>query len=382
MANTKVRVGIVGANVRYGWGGSAHLPALKALPEFAITAVCTSRRETADETAKHFGIPLAFADPAEMVNHRDVDLVSICVRVPFHHQIGMAALHAGKHLFCEWPLAATTEQAAQMHQLATRNGLHHMVGLQARGAPAINRARDLIAAGYLGRVLSATMIAPTPYWGTEFTRSNAYLADRTTGATLMTIPGGHSIDALCFCLGEFKEVASVVATRRTQIKIVETGEMIPMTSPDQVLVSGVLESGAVAAVHVKGGVTNGSGFLFEIHGSAGDLVVAPREPRAGTSVQISELILRGSQGGKPLTDLQIPDSYRWVPPAVPAGPAFNMAQLFKRMADGINDGNPAAPGFDRAITLHRLLDTIQRASDSGVRQVLQASPAEGKRPVS
>jgi predicted dehydrogenase len=370
MAREKIRVGIIGANVRYGWGSSAHIPALRALPEFEITAVCTSRQETADETAKHFGIPLAFADPAKMVDHSDVDLVSICVRVPFHHQMGMAALNADKHLFCEWPLAANTDQAAQMHELAVRKGLHHMVGLQARGAPVINRARDLVAEGYIGRVLSSTMIVATPNWGSEFTLSRAYLADRATGATLMTIPGGHSIDALCFCLGEFKEVASVVATQRKQIKIVETGEMISMTSPDQVLVSGVLENGAVASIHIKGGTANGSAFLFEIHGSEGDLVIAPRVARAASSVQISELTLRGSQGGKPLADLPIPESYRWVPPAVPAGPAFNIAQLFKHMADGIRDGRPASPGFDLALTRHRLLDTIQKASDSGVRQVL------------
>ncbi|HWS67820.1 MAG TPA: Gfo/Idh/MocA family oxidoreductase [Steroidobacteraceae bacterium] len=88
MATEKIRVGIIGANVRYGWGRDTHIPALSALPEFEITAVCTSRQETADETAKHFGIPHAFADPYKMVQHPDVDLVSICVRVPFHHQTG------------------------------------------------------------------------------------------------------------------------------------------------------------------------------------------------------------------------------------------------------------------------------------------------------
>jgi predicted dehydrogenase len=101
MTASKIRVGIIGANVHYGWGNSAHIPALKALPEFEITAVCTSRRETADETAKQFGIPFAFDDAAKLVQHPNVDLVSICVRVPFHHQLGMAALEAGKHLFCE-----------------------------------------------------------------------------------------------------------------------------------------------------------------------------------------------------------------------------------------------------------------------------------------
>src|ERR1700742_1388271 len=81
MTTEKIRVGIIGANVRYGWGRDAHIPALSALPEFEITAVCTSRQETANETAKHFGFPHAFADPDKMLQHPDVDLVSICVRV-------------------------------------------------------------------------------------------------------------------------------------------------------------------------------------------------------------------------------------------------------------------------------------------------------------
>ena len=137
MTTEKIRVGIIGASMRSGWGRDAHIPALSALPEFEITAVSTSRQQTADETAKHFGIPHAFADPYKMVQHPDVDLVSICVRVPFHHQLGMAALNAGKHLYCEWPLAATTEQAQQMRDLAVRKGVRHMVGLQARGAPRV-----------------------------------------------------------------------------------------------------------------------------------------------------------------------------------------------------------------------------------------------------
>src|SRR6267142_4462357 len=148
MATEKIRVGIIGANVRYGWGRDAHIPALSALPEFEITAVSTSRQETADETAEHFGIPHAFADPYKMIQHPDVDLVSICVRVPFHHELGMASLDAGKHFYCEWPLAATTEQAQHMRDFASAKGVHHMVGLQASGAREFNRIRDLTAEAY------------------------------------------------------------------------------------------------------------------------------------------------------------------------------------------------------------------------------------------
>ena len=370
MASTKIRVGLIGANVHYGWGSSAHIPALKALPSFEITAVCTSHQETADENARRFDIPFAFHDPAGLVEHPDVDLVSICVRVPFHHQLGMAALEAGKHLFCEWPLAATTQQASEMRELAERKGVCHMVGLQARGAPALNRTRDLIAEGYIGKPLSCTMVVGTPNWGGEFTSLRAYLADRSSGATLMTIPGGHSIDALCFCLGEFKQLSSVVATQRRQVKNVETDETIQMTSPDQVLVNGILENGAVACVHVKGGTGNGVGFLFEIHGTEGDLVIGPVRPRPGSSVQISELNVKGSRDRKPLEEIELPENYRWVPPEMPAGAPFNVGQLFVHMAEAIREGRSVAPDFGLAVKRQHLLDIVQKASDTGQRQAV------------
>ena len=94
MAADKIRVGIIGANAHYGWSMRAHLPALRALPDYELTAVCTSRPETAAESAAHYGARLAFHDYHAMVTHPDIDLVSVSVRVPLHHDMVMAALHA------------------------------------------------------------------------------------------------------------------------------------------------------------------------------------------------------------------------------------------------------------------------------------------------
>jgi hypothetical protein len=80
--------------------------------------------------------------------------------------------------------------------------------------------------------------------------------------------------------------------------------------------------------------------------------------------------VRGAQAGKPLADLSIPESYRWVPPAVPAGLPFNVAQLYMRMAEGIREGKSMSPDFDVAVKRHQLLDVIQKASDTGIRQIL------------
>jgi predicted dehydrogenase len=223
---------------------------------------------------------------------------------------------------------------------------------------------------WMSSVLSCAMIITTPAWGTEFTLDWAYMADRSKGNTLMTSPGGHSIDALCCCLGEFKELSSVVANQRQRVKIVETGEMIEMTAPDQVLINGVLQSGAVASLHLKGGTANGTVFLFEVHGTKGTLSIVPVDSHQATYIQVSEFTVRGAQADKPLADLPIPESYRWVPPAVPAGLPFNVAQLFVRMAEGIREGKSVSPDFDVAVKRHQLLDAIQKASDTGSRQIL------------
>jgi aryl-alcohol dehydrogenase-like predicted oxidoreductase len=98
--------------------------------------------------------------------------------------------------------------------------------------------------------------------------------------------------------------------------------------------------------------------------------IVPADPRQATYIQVSEFTVRGAQAGKPLSDLSIPESYRWVPPAVPAGHPFNVAQLYIRMAEGIRERKSVSPGFDVAVKRHQLLDAIQKASDTGIRQIL------------
>ena len=81
--------------------------------------------------------------------------------------------------------------------------------------------------------------------------------------------------------------------------------------------------------------------------------------------------MRGAQAGKPLADLSIPESYRWVPPAVPAGLPYNVAQMYMRMAEGIREGRSVSPDFDVAVKRHQLLEVIQKGSDTGMRQILE-----------
>jgi predicted dehydrogenase len=365
-ASSKIRVGIVGASASRGFASIAHIPALRALPQFEIAAVCTTRQETAEMAARHYGVPLAFADPEKLAQHPDVDLVTVSVKVPDHYRPVTAAIEAGKHVYCEWPLGRDTDEAMRMLDLARRRGIRHAVGLQGQMSPAINYARDLVAEGYVGRVLTATMIGCAPNWGATIDR--AYQADRANGANLLTITGGHQIDALCHCLGEFRELTAFAVSQRDHIPLQATGEMVAKTAPDQLVVNGIVGNGAVVSFQIRGGMTRGTEFLFEIHGDKGDLTLTATSP---ASMQRQELTVRGAQGAAgELVELPIPAKYRWVPNGLQTDSRYNVAQLYARLAECIRDGKPASPGFDAAVRRHRLLEAIVRASETGRKQVL------------
>ena len=216
-------------------------------------------------------------------------------------------------------------------------------------------------------MLAATLIGCAPGWGATIDR--AYQADRDNGANLLTITGGHQIDALCYCLGEFRELSAFAVSQRDRIALAATGEMVAKTSPDQLVVSGVIGDGAVVSFQIRGGMARGTEFLLEIHGDEGDLSLSAT---TRASMQRQELTVRGAQGGaKELAELPIPARYRFVPAGMPGDSRYNVAQLYARLAERIRDGAPAGPGFAAAVARHRLLDAIVTASETGRRQALQ-----------
>src|SRR5688572_24249220 len=231
----KIRVGLVGANAETGsWGARAHVPALQVLPDFEIKAICTAHEDTAIAAAKAFGAELPFHDYNQMFAHPDIDLVSVAVRVPYHHEIVMAALKAGKNVFCEWPLGATAAQAQEMVEAAESRSLFNQVGLQGRSDPALMYARDLIAEGFVGDVVACNLTVLGGGGGGEITSDRAWRTDKKNGANTMSINGGHSIDVLCFLLGEFAEVSGMVATQIKKARLRDTGAEIEITSPDNI----------------------------------------------------------------------------------------------------------------------------------------------------
>jgi predicted dehydrogenase len=367
MAHDKIRLGIIGANIHYGWGSRAHLPALAQLPEYEVVALCTAHPETAQESAKAFGVPLSFHRHEELLSHPDIDAVAVVVRVPLHHRLTMDVLRAGKHVYTEWPLGANTREAQEMADLARSQGVQSMVGLQGRFAPAFRRLKELIDEGYVGEVL-ACHLTQIRHGVLTRTSGRTWQRDRSLGATTLTIPFGHAVDCMCMCVGEFGEVSSVVSTQVPQWHETDTDRMVDVTAPDNILVSGRLANGAAASVHVASVPWHGSGLKLEIYGREGTLMAS-----TGLSAQIDPVRLHGGRGtDRTLQELPIPDRLTAIPEGVPEGDPQNVARMYQGFGQAIRTGRRVEPDFATAVMRHRLIDAVQAASDQGKR--MSAAP--------
>jgi predicted dehydrogenase len=334
--------------------------------DFEITALSTTRRESADAAGKLFDVPHAFDNHLELVNSPTVDVVAITVKVPYHLELATAALDAGKAVYCEWPLGNGLKEAETLAAVAKNKGVLAVAGLQARSAPSVAYVRDLIKQGYVGEVLSTTLIGSGMGWGPTVEPSNVYMNDKKNGATMLSIALGHAADALCYCLGEMRELSATMTKRRTTFTIAETGESRPMTAEDQVCVSGLLDSGVAVSIHYRGGRSRGTNLLWEINGTEGDLQLTA----AGGQAQIFDMTVRGGKGVQSaLETLPVPEQYRWSP-RQGSGPTTNVAQAYARFARDYREGTHLCPTFEDAVTRHRMLNAIESAAATGQRQTL------------
>ncbi|MGW0537691.1 Gfo/Idh/MocA family protein [Streptomyces sp. NPDC003032] len=368
-----VRVGLVGLSARGGWAPRSHLPALTRLKGYELRALSASSEDSARAAGEKYGVPLAFGSTEELVRSDQVDLVVVSVRVPLHRAVVLAALDAGKAVLCEWPLGNGLAEAEELAAAADRTGVRTFVGLQARSAPAVRHVRDLVADGYVGEVLSTSLVASGRGWGPTFEPGGAYLLDEENGATMLTIPFGHTVDAVTMALGEFTEVSATLATRRPVVRESGTGRAAPMTAADQVAVSGRLESGAVATAHFRSGLSRGTNFHWEINGTDGDLVVTGDSGH----LQQAAVTVRGGRGTDTgLTGLPVPARYFDIPEldelrGLPSYEvAYNVGARYARIHTDLTEGTAHTPDFAHAARHHRLLDAIGRAAATGCRVVV------------
>ena len=355
----RIRLGLIGASVKGTWSARSHLPAVQASPDVELTAVCTTRADSAEAARQAYGARLAFADYRQMIASPEIDAIAVVVRVPSHYAPTKAALAAGKHVYCEWPLGQTTAEAVELAALAKANRVVTAVGLQARVNPALMFMKEQVEAGYIGEVL-AVHVSLLREGVLSRPSHRTWQRDVELGANTLTIAAGHTVDAMRFVTGDFSRLSAMVATQAKQWLDIGTGTLLDVTAPDNVLLSGRLANGAMASVHVGAIPFAGSGYRMEIYGREGTLVATGED-----SPQLGRVFLHGAKRDDKLAPIPVPERFTLAAPGTPSGEVTNVGQMYALFAQAIRDGRSHQPTFETAVDLHRLIDAIRQASDDG-----------------
>jgi len=365
--NEKIRVGVIGAGT---WAEYGHLPSLKLLPQYELTAIYSRDGEKATQLVERHGFRYAVNSLEELVNHPEVDLVLVLTPAPQHEEGIRAAIAARKDVYCEWPLTPSTALSKELLALADQAGVRTLVGLQRRLAPGYRYVRDLLDDGRIGELRSVRLHISVEYFGRVRPAGLYYTIPTENFSSLLSIYGGHFLDVLFHTLVGFPDsIQALTANQFKEVTLKETGVTLPHKAPDQVVLAGRFPNGAILSVHLESGKRNNYGLQLDITGSEGDLRIS-NGTSFGESANVIELAIGDAQ---PLEIVEIPAEYEWLPPSQLGASVLELANLYAAHAYDVQHGTHRAPTFVDAVRMHELMDQIVAADTAGKRTQLEFS---------
>lgn len=352
----KIKVGLVGASAIGGWSPVAHIPALKALKNVELAALCTSKPESAQAASEVFKIRRVYHKVSDLVNQSDIDIVSVVVKIPNHYEVVKTALEANKHVYCEWPLGANLKETEELTKLANGKGLVTAIGLQGYQSPELLYLKQLIEEGWFGKIVGVNMTMQTKA-SSEKTSKLAWKEEKQRKATLFSIVGGHTLFYLSHIFGGIQEIAGQLTTQFKQLTLMDSGEKVENDVPDQINTIGLLTGKIPFTSRITAVADHSKGWQLEIFGTEGTIFAT-----SAMLPQITPVKLMGSKGDAELKAVKVPNDLVTFD-YLPEGPAGNVGRNYGSMAEAILNGEDFHPNFDDALKMHKLLDAIEQSNE-------------------
>jgi predicted dehydrogenase len=353
-----LRVGIISA----AWGGFAHLPAWRAVPGVEVTAICTSRRESAEAAAARLGIARPFWDAQAMCADPEIDIVDCGTRPSWRKPMVLAALANGKHVYNASPHAPDWASAKEIDSAWRASKCVGVVDAYAQWIPAHAQMKAMLADDYIG----------TPYAGTCYfnislfnTPDKAFpynwFADGSAGVSAVRNNGSHALYMLLFLFGPIAELVADDSQILKEWHFPDGDRMRPETT-DLANVMLRFESGLVMQMQISWSLPLPGGWLIDVHGSKGRIeVTSPTFPTA------RDCTLRAGQIGGALVTVEVEDRFKSVPGVgmdwqSEPQPSATMAFSMNAMVEQIKGQGKAAPDFAQALEVERLQEAIRVSS--------------------
>jgi predicted dehydrogenase len=212
----EIGIGMLG----YSFMGKAHSNAFKTLPYMMyppvaiprLVAICGRNEEAVAEAARRYGYEGYYTDWRKMLENDAIQVFDNGGPNNAHAEPSIAAAEAGKHVFCEKPMARTGEEAKGMLDAVEKAGVKHMVAFNYRFVPAIVQARKLIESGALGRIFHYRAVY-LQEWIIDPNFPKIWRLDKSVaGSGALGDLGAHIIDLGRFLVGEPKKVMGMTRT--------------------------------------------------------------------------------------------------------------------------------------------------------------------------
>jgi predicted dehydrogenase len=207
MSKPKLRIGLIGS----GFMGKAHAfgfasaPRVFDLPfELELRTLADITEQSAANAATAFGFARSTADWRSLIDDPEIDVVDITAPNALHKQMAMAAIEAGKHVYCEKPLAPLTADAREMADAAEAAGVKTQVGFNYLCNPMLTLAREMIAGGELGEIRGYRGIHCEDYMA-DAHGAFTFRHDPAGGGALADI-GSHALATAEFLCGPITRV--------------------------------------------------------------------------------------------------------------------------------------------------------------------------------
>jgi predicted dehydrogenase len=259
----RVRVGMIGAGFIAGY----HLDGLRAAGGADVRVIAGRTPETTAMLAGRYGIAATTADWREVLDRDDIDAVVVTTPDDTHLEIAIAAAQAGKHILLQKPMARTADECRRIIAAVNAAGVRLQVSFMHRYFEEVVRARQLLAAGAIGRPYSMRMrnATPGPDWGSWF-----YSRERVGGGVVMQL-GVHGIDLLRHLFGDIDSLSASTALLRTERTLAD-GTVIHPDNEDHALAIYRFASGALATHEMSlSEVAGCDRFTLEIYGERGTI---------------------------------------------------------------------------------------------------------------
>ena len=385
----RLKVAVVGASISNSPDGRerfairAHLPALQRLSDlYEVVAVCTTRMETATETARQFGIPHAFDNVERMLRELpQIDVVCVCVRPVTHYQVVMAALRAGKHVYCEQPLGVSTAQAQEMCELARAKGVRTVVGHQYHYEPTVLQMAAMVRQGWIGQPLAfnstyfvSNHIAPRP-------GHRVWLFDQESCGH----PGfrsAHPLERVISVLGDVREVCADMRVLVPERPNLDGGPPLKTTQTNNIDYLLRVGDDVMGTLQVSLTAWFGTGWTFQVYGTEGMLLLKVEDAPAVAKESVKgdpkhgELKLYGARVDmqklmddpvapellqREFSEIEIEDRHVYVAGMDHGRSTFPVAQMWHAFATAINAGTECAPSFRDVLKMHRFMDATEKS---------------------